>query len=619
MKKHKIPWHNRLHDLAIGAIPVIIFFLALSIKIPFSVSRFFASYSHAFFLILLILYFASFRLSGKFSWLAGACLTLLLFGLTLSFLWTSGFSNDKIIGGLLPYRDAFDYYNGARSILIGKLIANFAGGATWRPLFPGFLASLLLLVKQNLQLAQAILVGIVGICYYLSAYYLRNLLGASAAAIYMTLIYFYIQSLIGSAYTELLGLAFGCLGFVLLSSAGSTKRRADLILGLVILMTAVSVRAGTFFIFPVLVLWAGRAFRKQTSFSWKHAGIALTTIILTYLTVNTIFNKLMVEPGGFPFGNFAFTLYGQVVGGAGYHYAFEELGFRNPASILRAAGRFFLDHPMSFFIGSAKAYRDFFLPQLGILGFRATDSLTWTDVIFWLIAIFLMISGLIRLLKKNATPEMSLLIAGFAGIILSVPFLPPIDGGIRIYASTMPFLYALPAYSIAKSFSKEHVGEGFPLIKPVRAISGILIALTIVVPVFIMKLARTPTVTTPSCSPGQIPYSVMVSKGSYIDLVPDNTVSCGHIPNVCISDLQNNMGTSDPSDLEVYQILISQADVSIIRVFPADDMIGGKFHLFVGASSELNFQENTIVTGCATNFFVKGRPSIYKIESVVTP
>jgi hypothetical protein len=615
-KTHKRNW---IFDLLMGIIPVFLFILILSIRIPYSISGFFASYSPTFFLILLVLYFFSFRLSGKFSWLAGASLTMLAFGLTLSYLWNSGFSSDKIIGGLLPYRDGFDYYNGARSISIGILIPNFAEGAAWRPLYPGFLASLLLFVKQNLQFALAILVGLAGICYYLSAHYFRNLLGSPAAAVYMTLLYFYIQPLVGTAYTEILGLAFGCLGFILLLNAAITQKKIDLVLGLFILMIAVSVRAGTFFIFPALVVWAGWAFRGQNTFSWKYAAIALTTVIFTYLVANTAFNRLMVEPGGFPFGNFAFTIYGQVVGGAGYNYAFQELGVRNPALILRAAWRFFLDHPLSFFIGSAKAYRDFFLPQLGVFGFHSIISLSWKDITLWLVATYLTLTGLLRLIKRRALPETSLLITGFAGILLSIPFLPPIDGGVRIYASTIPFVYILPAYAIAGFFSDANRQEKKPLIKPVRAISGILSILTVMVPVMIMKLAHQPTVAVPSCDLEQVPFSVEVIEGSFIDLVPDHTTSCGGVPQVCISDFRHSMGTNDPSDMEVYNFLISQAEVESIRVFPADDMISGKHLLFVGTSRELNFQENTQVTGCATEIFIERRPRIYKIETLTTP
>ncbi len=204
----------------------------------------------------------------------------------------------------------------------------------------------------------AIQVGIAGICISLSAFLLRNLLGPAASAIYVSLIYFYVQPLLGTAYTETLGLAFGCLGFVLLWTAANTKRIRDLVFGLIILMIAVSVRAGTFFIFPLLVLWAGWAFRGQKRFSFRYAGAALLTVLGTFLVVNTLFSKLMVEPG-YSFANFAWTIYGQVVGGAGYHKAFEELGVRNPTLIFRAAEQIFSGPPTQLFHRRSKSLPGF--------------------------------------------------------------------------------------------------------------------------------------------------------------------------------------------------------------------------------------------------------------------
>ena len=65
---------------------------------------------------------------------------MLLLALTLSFLWTSGFSDNFVIGGLLPYKDAKNYFLGANLLLNGCLIRN-AGQALGRPLFSGFLSS----------------------------------------------------------------------------------------------------------------------------------------------------------------------------------------------------------------------------------------------------------------------------------------------------------------------------------------------------------------------------------------------------------------------------------------------------------------------------------------------
>jgi hypothetical protein len=599
-------------------VPLLLYGVILVIPISYSISKAFAFYSVPLFLATLILYYINFRLPEKFHWLGGFSLTLILLALRLSFLWTSGYSTDKLIGGLIPFRDAFDYYHGAKFISVGQLISNNSNGATWRPLFPGFLASLLFIFQQNLQWSLAVIAAIVGTCYYVSAYHVNKNMGALSASVYMTLLYFYIQPLIGTAYTEPLGFALGCLGLVLLWTAAKKQKTIDLIFGLVSLTLALSVRAGAFFILPVLILWSGWAFRGSKRFSLQNAGISAVTLIITFLMVNLVYDRLMVQPGGVPFGNFAATLYGQVVGGAGYNWAFRTLPSRAPAFIYRAAGRFFLAHPLSFSIGAYKAYRDFFLLQIGVFSFLNGGEFVWEGIALWMIASLLLLWGLFKSVRSFALPESSLLIAAFVGILISIPFLPPIDGGIRIYASSMPFVFALAAVGIGKNFSVTEPAEspdGFGI--AARAMSIILGTLTVLLPVIILNINKQPAVNAMSCSNAQVPYAVIVNPGSYIDLVPDHTTACGRMPEICLGDFHQNLGSNDPSNQDVYNRLIALAANKSLRVFEAQDIVMGDFHFFIGPSADFpNVSRSYVIAGCASEVKIPLRPDIYQIESI---
>jgi hypothetical protein len=599
--------------IAAALIPVVVYVATLWIPIPPSLSGVVFSYSTLGFLLTFLLYFLSFRLPSAYRWTASASLTMLLLGVTVSFLWHSGFSDDKIIAGLLPFRDAFDYYNGAKWILGGELIKSINEGASWRPLYPGFLASLLWLTGQNLQWTLGIQVALAGLCFSVSAQHVQSRLGPAAAAFYLTLLFFYIQPLIGTAYTETLGLALGCLGFVLLWSAGESRSLVRLIGGLVMLMIAVSERAGAFFVFPVLVLWAGWAFRGAGRFSLRHAGISLLTVTLTYLVVNTVYDRLMVEPGSFAFGNFAFTLYGQVTGGSGYHKAFEDLGVRNPAIILRAAERFFVAHPIGFVAGAAKAYRDFFYIERGALSLGPAG-----DVLVWIIGSLLLLLGIFQSVRKINLPQYSLLIAAFIGILLSVPFLPPIDGGIRIYASTMPFVYALPAVGISLLVNRPRSDEeSRSAAWPVWLSSAVLVGAVVILPVLILRFSARAGKTAAQCPAGQVSFQVSPGRGSYIDLVPAGAGSCGRLPEVCLSDFRAYSQSNDPGDVQVYENLTGAASAAPLAVFAGNDLVGGRPHLFVGPHSGFDvLPPNALISGCATETLIKGRPSIYSIQSL---
>lgn len=600
-----------------GLIPVLIYALILMVRVPYSVSQYIVEYSFPYFLVVFILNYASFRINGRYAWLAGACITALIFGLGLSFLWNSGYSTDMIIGGLLPFRDGFSYYNGAHFLSDGHLLAKHTNGAAWRPLYTSFLASILWITRQNLMWSIALIVGLLAASVFLSAWFLRNRLGALPAALYFTFVYFYIQSMIGILYTELLGLSLGCLGLILVFHAVQTNRLQTFLYGLAVMVVAVSVRAGTFFFFPMLALWAGWGFKNQKRYSLGVAAVSLVTVLAVFLLANTVYARLVVEPGNLSFGNFAFTIYGQVVGGAGYNYAYQNLGLREPALIYRAAWQFFLNHPLSFFIGAAKAYRDFFFPDLGIFGYYSPNSRTLWDYVLWIAGLALTAWGLVTVVRKISFPIHSMFLAVFASILMSIPFLPPIDGGVRTYASTVPFFFVLPAIAVSKADTSHHPVENEAwLIWLASVLSAIVIAFASVVPVLLHRTGKPPVFTAPTCQVDQVVYAVELHPNSYIDLVTDSLSSCGRAPEICMIDFKANSRMVDASDAEFYRELIkySQETDENIRLFPGYEVISGKFYVFMGKASELT--PGSVLKGCATEIVVEKRPSIYRIETI---
>jgi len=602
-------------------IPLLLFWVVLIFRIPYSVTFRFNTYSFGLFVIILLLYYLSLRLRGNVGVLAGFGLTMLLFALALSYKWTSGFSDNFMIGGLLPYKDAKNYYLGADLILHG-LPMDKAGQALERPLFPGFLSSILMLTGQNLKIALAIIVQLAGMGLYLSARPIRRSMGALSASLYITLMYFYIQPLIGYTLSEVLGFMLGCFAFVLIWHASHSLKWFDLLLGLITLLVAVSARAGAFFIFPMLVIWAGWIFRGEKRFSMKTAAGAFIVILAGYYLVNAIYARLLGIPPGSAFGNLSYALYGQVRGGTGWHSAIEELGTRDPDLVYRAALQFFLEHPLSLIIGLAKSYRDFFLlGDRSILPFGGYSWQNWPNVVLWMGILILLIRGLVHLVKDVRSNLSSLLIAGFAGIILSIPFLPPIDGGARFHASTMPFFFIIPAVGLSQltkeleqNFTSTNDLHGELIAS--RSASIVLIALTLIVPIGVHSLSQKPAYTMPSCPSQQEPFAMAVHQGSYIDLVRDGTAPCGFVPEVCLSDFEKNNTEKAIDDYYQELLLLTKNNDTNVRIIPAIDLVNEEFHYFYISHSKIpgDLSDN-LVTGCAVEIKTKNQ-SIYEIESV---
>lgn len=603
--------------LAAWLIPLVAFWLVLAFKIPYSFTQYFHRYQLFVFLGVLLLFYLTFRLKGSQGVLAVLGLIMLLSALTLSFLWTSGFSDNFLISGLLPYKDAKNYYLGANLLLNGFPI-RVAGQALGRPLFPGFLSSLLLLTGQNLKVALAILAQLAGIGLYLSARPIRQTMGAVAGTLYVTFMYFYFQIVAGYAMSEALGFIGGCFGFALLWHAARHRKWFDILLGLGLLLVAVSARAGAFFIFPFLAIWVGWVFRGKKRFSLLPAVGILVILAAGYFVVNTVYPSLLGVPEGSSFSNFAYTLYGQTRGGIGWHSAIDELGTRNPSQVYQAAWNVFLDHPSGFARGVAKAYEDFFLPGgSSIFVFGTSDRFYALDLILWGLTIVILLWGIYLLIFRHHSNISTLLLAGFIGILLSIPFLPPVDGGMRFYASTMPFFFVLLAVGASRFIGQdEESASAKTELSFLRFGSGILLALTVLLPPVTLRASTRPTLTEPACAPEQRPFVIDIYPGSYIDLVQGGSTSCGLAPEICYDDfLKHNtqMGIDD-----FYRELDALATTSQtnMRITPTINLLDGYFQYFVMTDSQaLESTSQERLSGCATRFQTENQ-RIFLVEFI---
>lgn len=610
---YKFGWSPFLSSLMAFAL----FWVLLHVKIPYLFTTYFHSFSPGAFLLVFACYVLSFRLPGQYRFMVGLAITMTLFALTLSYLWTSGYSDNKIIAGLLPYKDGAGYYSGAYLILNGFSLENTLQ-AGWRPLFPGFLSSLLLFTGGNLKYALAILVALAGIGAFSSSLVILNRFGALPAGLFLTFLYFYIQPLIGLTMTELWGFTLGCLAFSLLWKAADELNVTNMILGLLALVLALSVRAGTFFMLPLLAVWAGRFFRGDRRFSFPVFAAALIVTLAGYLAANLLYVRWIGVPEGTAFGNFAYSLYGQVRGGTGWHFAIEELGTRDPSVIYREALQFFLKHPLSLLIGIAKAYRDFLLPQeRGIFPFHGGGNLWWVNYILWAGSIAL----LIRAVLTHRYPNLRLLIlAGSLGFLLSIPFLPPIDGGSRFYASSVPFFFVLPALGFVRSPAESPGQEAIASSRGggswLRFGTIAAWLLTLIMPLLVQRINSASVLAVPACSAGEKPFVIRTYPDSYVDLVADTT-ACGIAPNICLADFLRNGTERDIDDFYQALSVIAQESATTTRIIPAVNLLDEKFHFFQLVPDKISSAApSQIMSGCAIETNTRTQ-SIYQIQSLL--
>jgi hypothetical protein len=215
-----------------------------------------------------------------------------------------------------------------------------------------------------------------------------------------------------------------------------------------------------------------------------------------------------------------------------------------------------------------------------------------------------------------------LLISGFVGVALSIPFLPPIDGGARFYTNAAAFKAALPAFGVGELLSRwRKIGEENEIAVN-RGIegAGVLLAVVILLVPFLFRSIRTEaSLPVPTCGgKDEVPFVLQVDPGSYVDIVPTSSRGYGIVPLVGLSDFKAN--GAEPWD-DFYQALVTTAGSSSqsTRLLTAVDLIQKGPHYFTGDPQLLGgHAPNGVIAGCAVEQRTQHQ-SIYVVRSVSGP
>ena len=290
-KKTALPYHIILAFLAL----VITFLFTAYSHTPVEIRSLAATVRYSFAVTsigVLLLFYALLRLPERWRTPAVFAAAGALFGLALAGLWASGQSEPYVVSGLIPYNDAATYYNDANRLLDGSLISD---GSSRRPLSIGLLGVLLGLTGRNLQNATAILTMLEAAACAMMALELRRTKGAAAGAVTFWIAFLFARRFIGTTMTESLGLTLGALSLAALCR-GATRRSLMYILAGVFLLTmALNVRAGAFFILPLLVLWVGWLFSGKGWLAWKPTLLAALAVAAAF-GINSLTFKLIGTP-----------------------------------------------------------------------------------------------------------------------------------------------------------------------------------------------------------------------------------------------------------------------------------------------------------------------------------
>lgn len=555
-----------------------------------------------------ILLYLAFLLPGWLGKLAGLSIVLFLFGLPLSGIWESVYNESTILRGLIPWNDANGYYQDARRLLNGELISQFSAR---RPLFSGLLSVLLGLTEQNLRVTSIILVGITTISCYFSGREVQRTHGSLAAALYLSILFFFYRRFTGTTLTEHLGLAMSALGFALLWRGASAREGKMLLSGLFLITLALNARSGAYFTLPLVIIWIGWLFRGKRWFSAAWIGYA-TAAVTAGFAINFILLRILAVQGGSINSNFSYTLYGLVSGGESWHLVVDEHPEINNLDepelsqrIYELAYERWRQHPDEIIYGTLKAFDFFTRPQLGLFSFiRSGFSETGIIPTHYILLILSGFGALVFLFQRQDTRAVLL---GFysLGVLISVPFVPPWDAEyMRVYAASMPFLAALPIMGLV--FLLDWSARRFKVIniltRPQDVVSSqmvwifsvILVVFTIIGAVSVRIFSRRTEFADFACPPDSITVYTRSSPGSYLTVWDDSTLTQSWVPDVRYGNFIGGHNLDFPFPETLTELASIKPDTTIINSY---DLKTG-LPLIIFSDLHLVPSRNTILAAC---------------------
>jgi hypothetical protein len=524
-------WPGRLARAATLSIPGAVFAGVLQLALP--TRLLIASYSSVTDVAVLfgILLWACHVRRDWIGTVAALSLTLALFALPLAALWQHLAVQVSAIGGLLPYSDANGYYHDARGLIQGVLF----GWSARRPLFPGLFATLLTVTGENLLLTVALLVALNGVAVLLLAREVRRSHGPAAAAMATVVLFLFYRAVgCGTTLTENLGFAMGNVAFAVLWRAFRETDRWGVGIGLALLTMALVARAGAFFTLPAIVVAAVWVFRGNGQ--WLRAGVIAAGAIAVTAAVTLVVGRLLADPAGaqMPFSNFSYSLYGLVVGGKGWGQVLSDhpTAHEGP-EMYRLAWSAFRADPMGLVDGAVKMWSMYLDPRglYHAFTFVADDHVPrlWPFACFASSAAAIVIAC-----RRFRQPLHALLLGATAGHLASIPLVPPIDGGPRIYAATFPVLGVLVGVGAAAALrglwgtiaggrwlaatSDPYITNG-PSLRTADRFGVALAATVLLGPLAVASAGRAPVLSKAACPSGTLPVYVRFTRGSFLRIV----------------------------------------------------------------------------------------------------
>lgn len=534
-----------LCGFAIGAI---LFALLLAFDVP-RVVRYLNPMSITWIAALILLLVGAMR--RRVDGAARAMLPVLVFvvaALPVSNAWNDGRGGYFAIAGMLPWSDASNYYQGAVEVRDqGKL--DFWNQR--RPLNAA-INSMKLRVGGSVKGWSAVNAVLLAVALLLAGREVELRLGTAASAVFVGSV-----SAFGFPYwittmSETNGLFLGLLSMALLLAAMRLRDSRWMLAGLFVIALALDARPGAVFTLPFLWLWSGFAFGDTIR---RRVQIALFAMIVTVSAAAParVYAAMWGSGGGAAHANFPDVLYGIAVGNKGWQQVYADypdvaktVDERQWSAFVRQRALELIRRDPAGFVSSL-----FSSMLLFIWNMQAITGHSPLLVLF--------VATLCLLRWRD--PMCTLLVCGFAGAILSAPFLIR-DGGARVFAATVPLIALTGALAIGlvevlivmavtrqspaglRRPNKERTADRF-----VPALAAGIVCVVLIAPVAFAGRSIS-TMFPPKAHVGTASIAFVPGRtGEWVDAFPEDALESVRVPRVWAGDVFSDVLRTEIADL----------------------------------------------------------------------
>ena len=379
------------------------------------------------------------------------------------------------IWGILPATDSGLYYTEASNLLDGQQIKVIFGA---RHSYPVLLAVLLRIFRHDFHSVTLVFTILMALATWSAFEVIRLRFGGLMAAAFLVCVTFLIRvHCAGLFMTEQLAVVYslGAVARLVESVASQGKVNKWLYCGGLVLITqALNARPAAYMTLPFLVMASWELFQGNLKARGRMVVFSAVAVSASLLLHSITYHWVVASRAP---SNVWFCIYGLLNGGTwvdGLNRA-EEL-LRDKARLVPTDRQPAMDvvfaqalgllrenclaevsrHPGKLLDGSWRAIRFFWskntpfrsdYPEMPSIWL--TESARWCAVFGIVLSLFVLLRGK-RLAPKLQTYQgLSWLnLAALLGMVASLPFAPPWDGGTRVFAATLPLFFLLPASGV---------------------------------------------------------------------------------------------------------------------------------------------------------------------------